>query len=133
MRAPVDGRRLDRPTRRAMTSMSIRFSLTQIGDTSPSGQLMGVKSRSSTTTSPFTCVMPDARTCGEFVERAQRVAGGLDRPGQAERGVAVVELGQVLVVQAPRRVPVRSPKLRSPEPTSTRLPSSVPPSTVPAR
>ena len=46
--------------------------------------------------------MPAAFTCcGELVEHAERVAGRLDRAGQAERGVAVVDHRQVLVVQGP--------------------------------
>jgi hypothetical protein len=44
------------------TSMSIRFSFTQMGDTRPSGHWIGVNSRSSMTTSPLTWEMPAALT-----------------------------------------------------------------------
>ena len=50
------------PTAPGDTRISIRFSLTQIGDTRPSGKECGVKSRSSMITFPCTWVIPAART-----------------------------------------------------------------------
>ena len=73
------------------TSMSMRFSLTQMGDTRPSGHWIGVNRR--VVDDDVTIHPGDAgglHLLGELVEDRQRVAGGLDRAGDAEIGVAVV-------------------------------------------
>ena len=88
------------PTAPGVTSASIRFSLTQIGERSPSGKPLKVlKSRSSMSTLPFTWRHPgSAHLLGELVQAGQRVPRRLDGPGQADVGVALVQLRQALVV-----------------------------------